>query len=446
MDGENQSSDSLKRKHDEQQQQQQPVDENKKLKTNNEANLPSSSSDSKLTVSESSNIKIDSIELNPTFQDKLDELKKSYNESNQLETEYSAIINEPFKVVQFHRFIENEQLILPQILQAANAIPLKRRNNDLYSLQQSNDFKDYPLLKNIVDFFQIKVKSLLENITGMQLNDNVALTFSKYEQNDYLLCHDDQLEQRKIAFILYLVDDQWSATDGGELELFATETPDTNGNYDAQPSKITARLTPKSNTFTFFEVNQSSFHQVSEILTDRSPRWSINGWFHSDDTTVKEQKFLYPQLSAFPESEILEDDLTEHFFQWINPIFLQSFTQKQIRFSFIRNSEIQLKNFIIEDKYKQIQSALSSESVRKLWHENYKPLFFRNHIIRHEDFQELPDILKEFYLLINSENFFKFITKITDVIFETKSKNSNENQNGNDNSDSDDDNIQLIQE
>ncbi|KAH9414187.1 Prolyl 3-hydroxylase ogfod1, partial [Dermatophagoides pteronyssinus] len=371
--------------------------------------------------------------------------------STELKSEHSTtIINKPFKVVQFHNFIENDQLILPQILHAANTIPLQRRSNDLYSLQQSRDLKNYPSLKNIVEFFQIKVKSFLENLTGLQLNNNVALTFSKYEQNDYLLCHDDQLEQRKIAFILYLVDEQWSDVDGGQLELFATEsTPSSSKDeqqYDQQPSEIAARLIPKSNTLAFFEVNRSSFHQVGEILTDRSPRWSLNGWFHSDDVIVGEQHFLYPQLPTFPESEILEDDLTEHFPQWINPIFLQNFIQKQIRLSFKRNSEIQLKNFLNEDKYEQIQSALSSESVRKLWHKNYRPLFFRNHIIRHdEDFQKLPDILKEFYLLINSKNFYKLITTMTGVTFVDKRKSS-KNQNGNANNNNDDEDVQLIKE
>ncbi|KAH7638216.1 2-oxoglutarate and iron-dependent oxygenase domain-containing protein [Dermatophagoides farinae] len=449
----------LKRKFDDQQQQQQhhSADGNKKLKTTDEddkSNQPpppppssSSSSDQKSTVEDETNIKIDSIELNPIFRDKIDELKKSYNESNPLESECSTITIEPFKVFQLHRFIENDQLVLPQILQAVNTntISMERRNNDLYSLKQSNDLKTYPLLENIVTFFRIKVKLLLEEITGLKLNNNVALTFSKYEQNDYyLLCHDDQLEQRKIAFILYLVDEQWSATDGGQLELFATE-PDAEGHYDAQPTKITTKLTPKSNTLAFFEVNSKSFHQVGEILTNRSPRWSINGWFHSDDASISGQIFRYPQLSAFPENEILEDDLTEHFLHWINPIYLQNFTQKQIRASFNRNSEIQLKNFINEDKCEQIQQALSSEQVRKLWHKNYKPLFFRNQIIHPQAFQQLPDILREFYLLINSKNFYKLITTITGVIFVSKSKNSTnqQNQNGNDN---DDDDVQLIQE
>jgi prolyl 3-hydroxylase /prolyl 3,4-dihydroxylase len=44
---------------------------------------------------------------------------------------------------------------------------------------------------------------------------------------DYLLCHDDDIhgtvEGRRIAFIYYLVPEDWSETDGGMLDLFATD-------------------------------------------------------------------------------------------------------------------------------------------------------------------------------------------------------------------------------
>ena len=37
---------------------------------------------------------------------------------------------------------------------------------------------------------------------------------------DFLLCHDDKVEDRQIAFIYYLVPDDWSQDDGGRLDLF----------------------------------------------------------------------------------------------------------------------------------------------------------------------------------------------------------------------------------
>lgn len=37
--------------------------------------------------------------------------------------------------------------------------------------------------------------------------------------SDYLLCHDDQLEARRFAYIYYLSPD-WEEKDGGDLQLF----------------------------------------------------------------------------------------------------------------------------------------------------------------------------------------------------------------------------------
>ena len=59
-------------------------------------------------------------------------------------------------------------------------------------------------------------------MTGIELNDRLALFHAKYSRGDYLLCHDDELEGRRIAFILYLVPEDWGPADGGGLQLFST--------------------------------------------------------------------------------------------------------------------------------------------------------------------------------------------------------------------------------
>lgn len=40
---------------------------------------------------------------------------------------------------------------------------------------------------------------------------------------DVLLCHDDELEGRRVAFILYLVP-PWQSSDGGTLDLYTTDS------------------------------------------------------------------------------------------------------------------------------------------------------------------------------------------------------------------------------
>lgn len=52
---------------------------------------------------------------------------------------------------------------------------------------------------------------------------------------DVLLCHDDELEGRRIAFILYLVP-PWEKSDGGTLDLYST---------DGKSSKLSPRWMKK---------------------------------------------------------------------------------------------------------------------------------------------------------------------------------------------------------
>jgi Rps23 Pro-64 3,4-dihydroxylase Tpa1-like proline 4-hydroxylase len=59
---------------------------------------------------------------------------------------------------------------------------------------------------------------------------------------------------RRIAYILYLVSEDWSAEDGGALDLFSSES----GN----PTKVAKSIVPSRNAFAFFEVTPASFHQV----------------------------------------------------------------------------------------------------------------------------------------------------------------------------------------
>ena len=59
---------------------------------------------------------------------------------------------------------------------------------------------------------------------------------------------------RRIAYILYLVPEDWSDEDGGALDLFSSE----NG----QPTKVAKSIVPSFNAFAFFEVSPTSYHQV----------------------------------------------------------------------------------------------------------------------------------------------------------------------------------------
>ncbi|XP_041379271.1 LOW QUALITY PROTEIN: prolyl 3-hydroxylase OGFOD1-like [Gigantopelta aegis] len=118
-----------------------------------------------------------------------------------------------------------------------------------------------------------------EKLTGIDLSECIDMTCSKYEYADTLLCHDDELEGRRVAFIYYLTDPTWSHEDGGRhIDLMTLDLYNTDDH--GQPSDIAQSIIPQWNSFAFFEVNPVSFHQVSEILSADKVRLSINGWFH----------------------------------------------------------------------------------------------------------------------------------------------------------------------
>ena len=103
---------------------------------------------------------------------------------------------------------------------------------------------------------------------------------------DVLLCHDDELEGRRIAYILYLVDENWEKSDGGCLDLFKV-------NSDNQPTSIVSSVVPQWNSFAFFAVSPVSFHQVSEVVTQNKCRLSVSGWFHGEPI-LRPPPFLEP--------------------------------------------------------------------------------------------------------------------------------------------------------
>jgi len=77
------------------------------------------------------------------------------------------------------------------------------------------------------------------------MKDTTYNIFASYYFNgDYLLCHDDVVEDRKYAFSYYL-EDHLSA----DLVL-----------YDETATKVGKRIKVKKNTLAIFEVSAISYH------------------------------------------------------------------------------------------------------------------------------------------------------------------------------------------
>ena len=94
----------------------------------------------------------------------------------------------------------------------------------------------------------------IEKAFDVELSDQVDVSGSIYNQTDYLLCHDDKLEGRKIAFIFYLVDSDWDCSQsGGSLNLFAS---DKHFQPVQSPCKV---ISPAANMLVMFEVAPGEF-------------------------------------------------------------------------------------------------------------------------------------------------------------------------------------------
>ena len=150
------------------------------------------------------------------------------------------------------------------------------KESDLFKLKQTNDLVSSKN-RNILEFRRFLCSpdfiGLMESIAGTELKQNyMDLSGNIYEDTCFLLCHDDRLEGRKIAFIIYFT--SLPATDGGSLGLLDSKK--------GMPNKIIKRIQPEFNKFAFFQVSYKSFHEVEEVIGSSS-RLTLTGWFHGED-------------------------------------------------------------------------------------------------------------------------------------------------------------------
>lgn len=95
----------------------------------------------------------------------------------------------------------------------------------------------------------------MAKITNLNLT-HISATCSVYTNTDYLLVHDDQREDRMVAFVFYLTfPEGWKEDMGGALQLF---NKDSNGH----PLEVVQSIFPSNNQFIFFPVTNDSYHQV----------------------------------------------------------------------------------------------------------------------------------------------------------------------------------------
>ncbi|XP_072767047.1 prolyl 3-hydroxylase OGFOD1 [Anoplolepis gracilipes] len=327
-----------------------------------------------------------------------EEFKKYWHSQSDFKNVDFEIISKPFKICRMSNFLKNERFIENLKCELEN-YDHKRKVTDLYQFEQTNDLfnaSDY-CIQMLYKSFQKDMAPWMEQNTNIKLNKTLSMSSSRYYETDYLLCHDDNMYDRRIAYILYL-SKGWTEEDGGALDLFDTD-------QQGSPMKIVKSLIPEYNSLVFFEVVDNSYHQVAEVITDDKCRWSVSGWFHGplkECYRVKSPRFELER--NFIEPSTTEVELSS----WISKSYLLPSIMDQIHKNVMKDPFTFLENFLKESMYKQIVNDLMSQDIR--W-QMVGPADIRHYEVADE--QTLPKVLKDFYNLFKSISFFQLLWKYT---------------------------------
>mgnify|MGYP001167847262 FL=1 len=182
----------------------------------------------------------------------------------------SEIDSSPFPHVVVEDFLDEDTLEL--VIDALAGLEYSFSESDLFSYWASVKLTDidHPAL-NVLreDLGDEKWREEVSRAFKVPKLSKIDMAAYVYGLGDFLLPHDDQVENRIIAYSLHLTPDL-EEEDGGSLDLFE----DNKGS-----SKLVKRIIPKFNSLNMFEVSATSWHQVSEILTDIQ-RLTLTGWYH----------------------------------------------------------------------------------------------------------------------------------------------------------------------
>lgn len=327
-------------------------------------------------------------------------LKKQVAEAWSCRTPFSheAIIMDmdPFLHCVIPNFIPSQNF-LEGLQKELLSLDFHEKYNDLYKFQQSDDLKERkePHICALRKILFEDFRAWLSDISKIDLESTIDMSCAKYEFSDALLCHDDELEGRRIAFILYLVP-PWDRSLGGTLDLYSVDE-------HFQPKQIVKSLIPSWNTLVFFEVSPVSFHQVSEVLSEEKSRLSISGWFHGP-SLARPPTYFEPPIPRSPH--IPRDH--EILYEWINPTYLDMDYQIQIQDEFEQQSEILLKEFLKPEKFAAVCEALEKGGVK--WNSRGPP---NKRFYEKAEESTLPDILQDCMTLFRSEALFLLLSNFT---------------------------------
>lgn len=130
--------------------------------------------------------------------------------------------------------------------------------------------------------------------------------------------------------------------------------------YSSPHDPVPAKLNPPTfGTLVLFEVKPGvSFHAVQEVFRTKSPRLSVQGWFHAShppkgvnststlsDLTRRTNAQGFDSIPPKISPKVDDDSYLSRLSKYINQVYLQPDSVKKIREEFEENSTVHLYEF-----------------------------------------------------------------------------------------------------
>lgn len=257
------------------------------------------------------------------------------------------------------------------------------------------------LFKLRQELYSERFRSLISEVMGVgHLTDKTDMSINIYSQSCHLVCHDDVIGTRAVAYIIYLTDpsDAWIAeTDGGALELYDLDPTQLGERHLNEPPQGIPMATPctgippKFNTMAMFRMQPGrSYHSVQEVYSPDKSRLSISGWFHTTEVPegsdtdhlmkianlgedsrdvfkivtdkAVEGKKVRKNKQQQRQSDSLSAMEREELEAWINPVYMTDAVVAQLRETFAAQECIQLHKFLSEEVVADVAQALRCET------------------------------------------------------------------------------------
>ncbi len=201
--------------------------------------------------------------------------------------------SEPFGHSIHDDFLTSTQM--ERICEIYNSLQFHENCTDLYRFYQSDELVGLTEL----EFFLTSLNGIISTYFPLD-NTYYNIFASYYDKDNYLLCHDDCVEERIIAFTFYLED-----FDSGDLVL-----------YDNDCLTEYKRISVRKNRLVLFEVGDKSFHEVS--ICSHGGRKAFSGWLCSPNYKtpkghIQKRDLELPSKIIWIPKEKLEIPIPEKF-------------------------------------------------------------------------------------------------------------------------------------